>query len=105
MEQKTKDPGDILDYVFDFAPLTNGRVGADSDFLESGETIDTFTVAVDAGIAKDSDSKTNTNTSITVVLSDGTAGEKYRVNCEIVTQGGSLVRTVQRSMMIKVVQK
>ena len=98
MKQKLKDPGDVLDYKFDFAPLTNSQTGANSDWLESGETISTATVTVDSGLTKDSDSITDTNTSVTVWLSGGTAGEKYKVLCEIVTSAG---RTKQKTMMIK----
>jgi len=103
MQQFLKDSDAVLDYKFDFAPLTNGQEGANNDWLESGETISTHTVSVlDAGITKDSDSITDSNTSVTVWLSGGTVGNKYRVNCEIVTSSG---RTDQRTMTIKVVNR
>jgi len=102
MLQKLKDADAVLDFKFDFAPLTNGQIGADSNWLAPGETIATATVTVDTGIAKDSSSITDTATSVTVWLSAGTAGQKYRVKCEIVT---SADRTDQRSMMIKVVER
>jgi len=41
---------------------------------------------------------------VTAWLSGGTAGTKYRVNCEIVTNS-SPARTEQRSIMIKVVER
>lgn len=102
MRQFLKDADAVLDYKFDFAPLTNGQLGAESDWLEAGETISDHTVNADTGITADSDSITDSNTSVTVWLSAGTAGSKYRVNCEIVTSGG---RTEQRSMMVKVVNR
>lgn len=102
MLQKLKSGVGVLDFKFDFAPLTNGREGADSDWLGSGETISTHTVTVDTGITKDSDSITDSNTSVTVWLSGGTVGQKYRVNCKIVTSDG---REEERSMMIKVVKR
>lgn len=102
MRQFLKDASAVLDYRFDFAPLANGQLGAGSDWLEPGETISSHTVTVDNGITNDSDEITDSNTSVTVWLSAGTAGMKYRVNCEIVTSGG---RTEQRSIMIKVVHR
>lgn len=99
MTQKsfTKDPDAVLDYVFDFAALTNGR--GTSNWLASGEIISTYTIDADAGITVDSDSKTDTNTSVTVWLSGGTANSDYNVRCEIVTNSG---RTDERTMRIAV---
>ena len=102
MQTFLMDTDAVLDFKFDFAPLTNGQDGADSDWLESGETIATHTVTVDTGITKDSDSITDSNTSVTVWLSAPSAGEKYRVNCEIVT---SASRTEQRSIMVQGVNR
>jgi len=101
MKTYKKDADAVLDFKFDFAPLANGQVGANSDWLESGETITGHTITADAGITVDSSSFTDTNTSVTVWLSGGTAGNKYRINCEITTA----TRTEQRSMMIKVVER
>ena len=92
-----KDPDSVLDYVFDWKALANGR--GDRDWLESGETISTRTVTVDSGITKDSDSITDTNTSVTVWLSGGTAGQNYKVVCRIVTTAS---RTDERTMIIQV---
>lgn len=102
MKQFLKDADAVLDFKFDFAPLTNGQDGAESDWLATGETIASHTITAATGITVDSDSITDSNTSVTVWLSGGAAGTKYRLNCEIVTSDG---RTEQRSMMIKVVQK
>lgn len=102
MLQKLKSGVGVLDFKFDFAPLTNGQDGADSDWLASGETISSHTITADTGITVDSDSITDTNTSVTVWLSGGTIGQKYRINCNIVTSDG---RTDERSMIIKVVKR
>ena len=91
---KTKDPSDVLDYKFDFANTTNG--GAYADWLESGETISTRTITADSGITVDSSSITDSNTSVTVWLSGGTAGAAYDVACLIVTSAGrELERTLK----------
>lgn len=82
-----KDIDAVLDYKFDW-----------SEWLADSETISTHTVTVDTGLTKDSDEITDTNTSVTVWLSGGTAGQKYKVNCEIVTNQD---RTDQRTIVIK----
>ena len=101
MEQKLLRVGAVADFKFDFAPLTNGQTGAESDWLESGETISTITVAMESGVTLDSSSITDSSTSVTAWLSGATvAGNKYRLDCEIVTSAG---RTEPRSMMIKII--
>ena len=95
----TKDPDAVLDYKFDWKPLTNGSSGGVSDWLASGETISTRTITASTGLTKDSDSLTDTNTSVTVWLSGGTAGEDYTVACEIVTSDS---RTDERTMTVYV---
>lgn len=95
-----KDPDEVLDYLFDFKALTNGN--GNEDYLESGETISTKTITADTGITVDSSTIVNTNTSVKVWLSGGTAGNSYNVECDIVTSGG---RTVSRTMTIVVADK
>ena len=92
-----KDPDAVLDYKFDWKAETNGN--GDSDWLASGETISTYEITVPDGITKDSDAKTDTNTSVTVWLSGGTAGVDYEVACEIVT---SASRTDERTGKVPV---
>lgn len=92
-----KDPSDIKDYKFDFAALTNGT--GSTDFLDSGETISTRTVTVETGLTKDSDSITDTNTSVTVWVSGGTDKTDYLVTCQIVT---SASRTIEKSAWVRV---
>jgi hypothetical protein len=91
-----KDPADVLDYKFDFKALTNGT--GTSDFLGAGETILTRVVTLsDPGLVKDSDSITDSATSVTIWLSAGVAGIRYTVACKITT---SAARTLERSMTI-----
>jgi len=95
-----KDPDAVLDYTFDWAASTNGT--GTTDWLASGETISSHTIDADTGITVDSSALTDSNTSVTVWLSGGTAGTEYNVRCEIVTSGS---RTDERTMMIKVEQR
>lgn len=90
-----KDPSAVLDYKFDFAKNTNQ--GSGTDWLASGETISSHTITPDSGITVDSSALSDSNTSVTVWLSGGTAGTTYDVNCEITT---SASRTDQRTMKI-----
>lgn len=95
-----KGPNDVLDYKFDFRALTNANSPeAESDYLESGETIDSRTVTVSSGITKDSDALADTNSSVLVWLSGGTPGSRYTVTCEVVTSGG---RTLEREIFVDV---
>lgn len=96
-----KDPEAVLDYKFDWRALTNGS--GKSDWLASGETITAgYTITAATGITIDSDSRTDTNTSVTVWLSGGTAGETYTLECKIVT---SASRTDERTMTIVVQER
>jgi hypothetical protein len=92
-----KDPEEVLDFQFDFKPLTNGVSGAKSDYLETGETITSQTVTADTGLTVDSSSESGG--AVTVFLSGGTAGRSYRVVCKIVTSG---LRTARRSFLVEV---
>lgn len=101
-----KDPDDVLDYVFDFAPLTNVREDATSDWLSSGETISTISVTAATGLTVGngsnggaSPSKTNSNTSVTCWLIGGTANSYYDVLCRIVT---SASRTKDKTLRVYV---
>jgi hypothetical protein len=92
----TKDPHAILDYKFDWKPLTNGS--GDTDWLAAAETILTATITITpAGLTKDSQSITDTNTSVTVWLSSGTDNVDYTVACKITTNG---TRTDERTITV-----
>lgn len=80
-----KDPEAVLDYLFDW-----------SDWLVT-DTITTSTMAAETGITIDDDD--NDDTTATVWLSGGTAGEDYRVTNTIVTMGG---RTDERTIIARV---
>lgn len=84
MDSVRKDPQAVLDYGFDW-----------SIWLAAGETIGTSSWTVEAGITKDSDTKDDTTT--TIWLSGGTAGEDYTVTNNIVT---SASRTDERSIIV-----
>lgn len=63
---------DVLDYRIDLAALTNGQAGATEDWLQSGETIDTYSVSVnDPSLVVDSHSAVNGNTAIVLWVSGG----------------------------------
>jgi hypothetical protein len=96
----TKDPDAALDYIFDFAASTNGT--GKSDWLASGETIQSAVVAVESGLTKDSDSLTDSDTSVTIWLSGGTDGETYAVACKITTTSG---RTDERTVNVFVSER
>lgn len=81
-----KDPDAVLDYLFDWAALTNGN--GSTDWLSVGETITDHTITVTTGLTVDSSALTNTATSVIVWLSGGTAGGQYDVTCHIVTSAG-----------------
>ena len=101
-----KDPDAVLDFAFDWAPLTNGRNGAKSNWLASGEVIATvedtrqYTITAQTGITVDSSSATDDT--VTVWLSGGTANTWYTLACKIVTNAG---RTDERTMNILVLDR
>ena len=99
----TKDPDAVLDYKWDWAADTNGSTDPDAtDWLASGETISSAVITVPTGITKDSDSLTDTSTSVTAWLSGGTAGTHYEVACKIVT---SESRTDERTIKVHVKER
>ena len=83
-----KDPNEVLDYVIDWSE----RLGDD--------TITGSTWTVPTGITKDSDSSTDTAT--TIWLSGGTAGAQYVFTNRIVTAAG---RTMDQSVKLKMKEK
>ena len=98
-----KDPQGVLDYVFDWKADTNGsRDPHATDWLVTGETISTHTMTSETGITVDSSSITDTNTSVTVWLSGGTAETDYDVTCHIVTSDS---RADDRTVTISVVER
>ena len=98
-----KDPQAVLDYKFDFKPLTHVVYGAASDYLATAETIVSAVVTGETGITIDSSSITDSSTSVTAWISGGTVGESYKVTCHIHTSVGS--RVDDRTIIIRVRQR
>jgi hypothetical protein len=84
-----KDPDATLDYGLDWA--------GEDPWLAAGETIQTSTWLVPAGLVKGSDSHTDTAT--TVWLSGGTLGVDYEVTNRITT---NQARTDDRTIRIMI---
>jgi len=95
---KTKAPAEALDYTFPFGP----NPYFSPYYLQTGETITSRTVAVAAGLNKDSDNISADGGSVIVWLSGGTLGQSYLVSCTIVT---SLSRTAKRNMLVKIAER
>ena len=95
-----KDPAAVLDYKQDWKTNTNQSTG--TDWLASGETITAATVTADTGLTVDSDSITDTSTTVTAWLSSGTAGTDYNVVFHITTSAG---REDDRTMVIRCVER
>jgi hypothetical protein len=100
-KQFEKTVAEVLDYKFDFKPLGNSREGAESNYLESGETLASYTLTPETGITVDSDALADTNTTVLVWLSGGTLNDTYTIECKAVTSDG---RTVERAITVKIVK-
>jgi hypothetical protein len=83
-----KDPNEVLDYAIDWSQRL------------AGDIIDTSTFTVPTGIVMNSQSKTNTMT--TVWLSGGSEGVTYDILNRIVTNGG---RTMDQTVELRVKSK
>lgn len=78
----TKDSDEVLDFLLSWvARLIDGDVIATSEWIMPTPT--------DGGIVKDSDSKTDTTT--TIWVSGGTVGKIYRVVNRVETGGGRIM--------------
>jgi hypothetical protein len=84
----TKDPDEVLDYKLDWTARLDG------------DTIQTSTWTVPVGITRNSDSKTNTTT--TIWLQGGTLGQTYEFVNRITTAG---LRTMDQSVKLKIKAK
>ena len=82
-----KRPGETLQYTFDFAPATNDRAGAKTDWLATGETITAATVTADSGVVIEAYEIDSTGTYVTCRISGGTAGNSYTITCSCTTDG------------------
>lgn len=87
MKSFVKDPAATLDYTIDW-----------SQWLDN-DTIATSGWVVESGITIVPGSETNTTTTTTLFLRDGTAGDSYTITNSISTAGG---RIDERSFKIQV---
>ena len=78
-----KDPDDVLDYSIDWTARL------------AGDTISSSIWIVPAGITKDSDS--NTDSISTIWLSAGTVGQRYNITNRITTVAG---RTIDNTVSL-----
>lgn len=85
-----KDPDATLDYVVNW-----------EDWLD-GDTIDSMSYIADTGITVETAMNSNTNSTSTLWLSGGTAGETYDVVCRITTLSG---RIDDRTLRFKVKER
>lgn len=77
--QEPKDPESIIDYVFDW-----------SDWLEEGDSIESHTVTVPAGIVIEDSEEINESKMIRVWLSGGLHNSIYPIRCKITTADGRI---------------
>lgn len=85
----TADPDSVLDYSVDWTA-----------WLAEGETITSYTFTADTGLTVVSDSEADGV--VTVWLTGGTAGRRYKVECQVTTDQD---RTDERSFFLKVVDR
>lgn len=101
-----KDPDETLQYKFDWAPLANGN--GDTNWLDRTnsplESISSQTTTnVDSpGLTINSSTITDSSTSVTISLSGGSVGGKYRVKNQIVTNSG---QTAERTVTVWVMSR
>lgn len=94
--RKPKDPQAVLDYEFSWGREHGGQ----PPWLQPGETIQSDTITISpAGLTLESSDITAGGQSVTVWLSQGTAGTTYTVRCRVVTTAS---RTDVRSMTVEV---
>lgn len=84
----TKDPDAVLDYLFDWSAWLGD------------DTIDSHDITAAGGITIDS--STDTDTTVTVWVSGGTADSRATATCRITTTGG---RIDDRTMVLSVVER
>jgi hypothetical protein len=77
-----KDPADVAWYKFDW-----------SRFLDTGDTITSFTVSVDSNLTKML--STNSTSSVSFQVSGGVSGSSSVVTCVIGTAGGNTFETTK----------
>ena len=76
LQNPLKDPSAVLDYVFDW-----------TEWLATGETIESYVITVDAGLTLNSDSESNG--AVVAWLSGGEVG-KWNIALSVANSIGSL---------------
>ena len=97
-----KRDDETLQFDFDFAPDTNNREDARTDWLASGETISSAVVTADSGVVVEGYGIDSTGTFVTCRLSGGVAGSSYTITCTIVTTGS---QTAVREKELNIVSR
>ena len=83
-----KDPDSLnVDYLFDFAPIRNGRVGHKTEYLKPGEIISEIVnvTADDPQLTIESFNLRDDSSSVEVITSNGTNGIWVNVTARIKT--------------------
>lgn len=108
----TKGNDEVLDYKFSFAAKTSGSLQDPdvSDWLQSGETIDSYNLSVSAVtsgcvINIVNDYFTDGNTSVVAYISGGDIDKSYYLDCLINTSSSPIARVCERSIKINVVER
>ena len=86
MDTFSKQPGETLDYDFDF-----------TDWMPTGDAIASSVVTAESGVTLGT--KISTDTVIKQFISGGTDGQKYKVTCKITTNDG---RIKELELMLKI---
>ncbi|GIU69831.1 MAG: hypothetical protein KatS3mg002_1067 [Candidatus Woesearchaeota archaeon] len=99
-----KDPLEVLDYMFDFAPNTHG-VTEYRDYLESDEIITTYTVTSSSGITIVNDYITDDGKAVVVWVSGGELYKLYEINLFAKTNSSPEQREIKRKIILEIVSK
>lgn len=95
--RKTKDPGEKLDYIFDFnAPEAEG-----GPWLDTGDTISSRTVVDATGVLLITN-VAHTTTKVTARIAGGVLGTTYLVVVHVVTVSG---QEPERTLSLRIVSK
>lgn len=94
---KLKDPGETLDFKFDWGIPTDP-----DQYLEPGETISLAVVDIPDGLVYESHAIVDASRSVLFWVSGGTLGTTYGVVCTITTNTS---RTAVRTMPILIQKK
>ena len=91
----------LLDYVFDWAPETNG-CDTESDWLDAGEQIDTFNITKPAEVVITTSLKINNDTAVRIWVDvDATPVGKYLITCSITIVGS--IKKEARTLELEVI--